>query len=505
MRGQQAVTAHPFARPRNPSGHEPGQEPRGVLAEVAGYAETYLSADRPVRAHDPGRLADLLGGPLPIAGHSEQATVQRLIAAGEAGALASGAARSFGYAVGGALPVGVAADWLTSVWDQCDVFHDLSPLSAVAEEVCERWLVELLGLPAGTVMGLTSGCTTANLVCLAAAREHQLRRAGWTVNEQGMSAAPPLTVLVGKETHISVLRCLRLLGLGGAIRYVEADDEGRMAVPHLRELAAAAPGGLIVCGQVGSINCGSVDPLRAVAEVTHAYGGWLHLDGAFGLWAAATPRRRRLLDGADLADSWSCDGHKWLNTPYDSGLAFCARPEPFHQAVGIHADYIHSTERTGRDPMNYRVEMSQRARSLTLWAVLHHLGRQGIADLVDRNCAAACRLAVRLAAEPGIDLLAPVRLNQVLLRIGDDAHTNRVVERLNSEGTCWVTPTQWKGRGAVRLSVCSWRTDEEATGPAVAAFLAAHRGSGSDDGIPRTPGTSRTPGASPDERQETTP
>lgn len=465
------VTAHALATPRNP----PDREHHGVLAEVAGYAHSFLTGDRPVRARHPDRLADLLGGPLPDTGHPELATVQRLISAGEAGALASGAARSFGYAVGGALPVGVAADWLTSVWDQCDVFHDLSPLSAVAEEVCERWLVDLLGLPAGTVMGLTSGCTTANLVCLAAAREHQLHRAGWAVNERGMTAAPALTVLVGKETHISVLRCLRLLGLGGAIRHVEADDEGRMEARHLRELAAGATGGLIVCGQVGSTNCGSVDPLREIADITHEHGGWLHLDGAFGLWAAASPRHRAPLDGVERADSWSCDGHKWLNTPYDSGLAFCARPEPFHQAVGIQADYIHSTERTGRDPMNYRVEMSQRARSLTLWAVLHHLGRQGIADLVDRNCAAARHLARRLGAEPGVDVLVPVRLNQVLLRIGDDAHTRRVVEQVNSEGACWVTPTQWKGRGAVRLSVCSWRTDEAATEPAVAAFLAAHR------------------------------
>lgn len=460
-----------LAGPRVP----PDQEGRSVLSEVAGYAEAFLHGDRPVRAHAPDRLGELLGGALPVAGHSERATVERLIRAGEAGALASGAARSFGYAVGGALPVGVAADWLTSLWDQCTVFHDLSPLAAVAEEVCERWLTELLGLPADTVMGLTSGCTTANLVCLAAAREHQLHRAGWTVNEQGMTSAPPLTVLVGEETHISVLRCLRLLGFGGAIRYVAADDEGRMDTAHLRELVARASGGLIVCGQVGSINCGSVDPLREVAAITHERGGWLHLDGAFGLWAAASPRHRGLLDGVTQADSWSCDGHKWLNTPYDCGLAFCARPAPFHEAVGIRAGYIHTTARTGRDPMDYRMEMSQRARALTLWAVLHHLGSEGVAGLIERNCDAARQLGRRLSREPGIELLVPVGLNQVLVGIGDEKHTRRVVERLNSEGACWVTPTQWKGRSAVRLSVCSWRTDREAIEPAVAAFVNTHR------------------------------
>ncbi|GAB2579317.1 aminotransferase class V-fold PLP-dependent enzyme [Streptomyces capparidis] len=451
------------------------EENRRLLADVARYAVAFLDDDRPVRASEPEALGSLLGGPLPEEGHPPTATVRRLVRAGEAGALASGAPRSFGYAVGGALPVGVAADWLTALWDQCAVFHDLSPLAAVAEEVCEGWLTDLLGLPTGTVMGLTSGCTTANLVCLAAAREHQLRRAGWAVNEQGMTGAPPLTVLVGAETHVSVLRCLRLLGLGGAIRQVLADAEGRMDIADLRRQAAAAHGGLIVCGQVGSINCGSVDPLREAAAVVRAHDGWLHLDGAFGLWAAASPSRRRLLEGVADADSWSCDGHKWLNTPYDCGLAFCARPAPFRQAVNIHADYIHSTARTGRDPMDYRMEMSQRARALTLWAVLHHLGRDGVAALVDRTCDAALHLARQLSEEPGIELLAPVRLNQVLVRVGDEDHTRRVVRRLNADGTCWVTPTQWQGSSAVRLSVCSWRTDPQSTEPAVAAFLATHR------------------------------
>ncbi|BBA97085.1 putative decarboxylase [Actinacidiphila reveromycinica] len=461
------------------SGKPPDPRPRGVLAEVAGYAQDFMAADRPVRARDPRRLAELLGGPLPVAGHPELATVQRLLIAGEFGVPGSGAARgpggASGAASGGAPPLGLAADWLTGVWNQCDARHDLGTLFAAAEEVCERWLVELLGLPAGTAMGLTSCRVTANLVCLAAAREHQLRRAGWAVNEQGLSAAPPLTVLVGEEAQVSVLRCLRLLGLGGAIRRVQTDDGGRMAVPHLRDLAQAAPAGLIVCGQVGSATCGSVDPLRAIAEVTHAHGGWLHLDGAFGLWAAASSRHRPLLDGAGQADSWTCDSHMWLDTPYDSGLAFCARPEPLRRAVGLHAEFAPGAGHTCRDPLDHRVELSQRARSLTLWALLHHLGRQGVADLVDRNCAAARRLAVRLAAEPGVEVLVPVRLNQLLLGIGDEAHTRAVVERLDSEGTCWVTPTRWRGHGAVRLSVRGRGAVGTAVEPVAAAFLAAHR------------------------------
>ncbi|MFF3641097.1 pyridoxal phosphate-dependent decarboxylase family protein [Streptomyces sp. NPDC002564] len=446
-----------------------------LLAAVAQYARTFLQTARPMRPRAPEQLKDLLGGSIPTAGHDQEATLRNLIAAGEAGLMPSGGSHSFGYVVGGALPIGTASDWLVSLWDQCAAVYDTSPLASVAEEVCESWLTDLFGLPASTVMGLSSGCTTANLVCLAAARQHQLAAAGWDANDQGMAQAPPLTVLLGQHTHVSVLRCLRLLGLGGHIGVVDAGDDGRMDVRHLAELAGRAPGGLIVCAQVGSTDCGSIDPLTEVGTITHSHGGWLHLDAAFGMWAAASPALQPLLNGLERADSWATDGHKWLNTPYDCGIALCAHPDTFRAAVGFSADYLNSTPRAGRDPMDYRVEISQRARALTLWATLHHLGRDGIADMVERNCEAARTFAQLLAREPGIDLLAPVMLNQALLHIGDEATTRRIIDTLNHNGSCWVTPTTWHERPAVRISVSNWQSGPHSAEDTANAFLRAYR------------------------------
>lgn len=446
-----------------------------LLESVAHYARFFLETPRPVHPRDPERLGQLLGGELPEKGNGEHTTLHRLVESGESGLLPSGDSRSFGYVVGGALPIGIASDWLVSLWDQCAAVYETSPLASVAEQVCERWLVDLFGLPTGTIMGLTSGCTTANLACLSAAREQQLHKGGWDVNQQGMRQAPPLTVLTGQHTHVSGLRCLRLLGLGGQIDRVDAGADGRMDPRHLAELAAKAPGGLIVCGQVGSTDCGSVDPLVEIASITHAHGGWLHLDAAYGMWAAASLTLRQRLDGLDLADSWSCDGHKWLNTPYDCGIALCAHPEPFTDAVRFNADYLQTAERTGRDPMDHRVEISQRARALTLWAILHHEGRDGIAHIVERNCSAAHDLGRLLEREPGIELLAPITLNQVLLRVGEEDRTRRVVDTLNSSGSCWVTPTTWNGDSAVRISVSNWQSGRETAEATAAAFLQAYR------------------------------
>ncbi|MFJ2650792.1 pyridoxal phosphate-dependent decarboxylase family protein [Streptomyces sp. NPDC087420] len=446
-----------------------------LLAEVAEYAHAFLRTARPMHPRAPEHLKNLLGGSIPTAGNDQETTLRRLIDAGEAGLLPSGGSHSFGYVVGGALPIGTASDWLVSLWDQCAAVYDTSPLASVAEDVCERWLTELFGLPDHTVMGLSSGCTTANLVCLAAARQHQLHAAGWDANEQGMRHSPRLTVLIGQHTHVSVLRCLRLLGLGGRIGRVDAGDDGRMNVRHLAELADHAPGGLIVCAQVGSTDCGSVDPLPEIAAITHQHGGWLHLDAAFGMWASASPALRPLLNGLEHADSWATDGHKWLNTPYDCGIALCAHPETFREAVGFSADYLNTTPRAGRDPMDYRVEISQRARVLTLWATLHHLGRDGIADMIERNCEATRTLAQLLSREPGIDLLAPVTLNQALLGIGDEPTTRRIIDTLNSNGSCWVTPTTWHDQPAVRISVTNWQSGPRSAEHTAAAFLRAHR------------------------------
>ncbi|OON78781.1 pyridoxal phosphate-dependent decarboxylase family protein [Streptomyces tsukubensis] len=463
-----------------------------LLESVAHYARFFLETPRPVHPRDPERLGQLLGGELPEEGNGEHVTLRRLVEAGESGLLPSGDSHSFGYVVGGALPIGIASDWLVSLWDQCAAVYETSPLATVAEQVCEEWLVELFGLPTGTVMGLTSGCTTANLACLSAARQQQLHALGWEVNEQGMRQSPPVSVLTGRNTHASGLRCLRLLGLGGQIAQVDSDADGRMDAHHLAELAASAPGGLIVCAQVGSTDCGSVDPLAEIASLTHAHGGWLHLDAAYGMWAAASRTLRSRLSGLELADSWSCDGHKWLNTPYDCGIALCAHPEPFSDAERFSADYLQTSERTGSDPMDRRVEISQRARALTLWAILHHEGRDGIARIIERNCSAASELAHLLEKEPGIDLLAPVTLNQVLLRIGEEDRTRRVVDTLNSGGACWVTPTTWKGQAAIRISVSNWQSGRESAEATASAFLQAYRDGPGDD----APGSdARGPGA----------
>ncbi|MFE0026156.1 pyridoxal phosphate-dependent decarboxylase family protein [Amycolatopsis sp. NPDC059021] len=465
-----AGAAVPALAPPGPDG------PAGdIFAMAAQAGRAFMAGDRPIVAKAPHVLEDLLGGGLPEAGHGEQVTLQRLIEAGEAGALPSGRPGFFGYVVGGAHPVGVAADWLVSAWDQCAALNDLSPVAVAAEQTCQRWLVDLLGLPPQTVMGLTSGCTTANLACLAAARHAQLRRFGWDVNSQGVAGAPPLRVLVGDSTHVSVWRCLRLLGLADQVSVVRADDQGRMDPVHLAESASGGPGGLIVCGQVGSTDCGSVDPLAELARITHEFGGWLHLDGAYGLWAASSPLLRPLLAGVELADSWSCDAHKWLNTPYDCGLAFCADETALRGALAIDAGYLDTPERAGRDPLDFRVEMSQRARAPMLWAVLYHLGRAGIAALVERGCRAARRLGWRLDGHDGIRLLTPVVLNQVLVHVGDLRHTRRVVEELNASGTCWTTPTTWHDIPAIRMSVSNWQTDVEVIDRVAGQILDTHQ------------------------------
>ncbi|MCB5912192.1 pyridoxal phosphate-dependent decarboxylase family protein [Streptomyces pinistramenti] len=461
--------------PRNTSNGRVTPTESDLLDAVAKYARAFLETPRPVRPRAPDRLDHLLGGALPRAGNTQLTTLRLLIEAGETGLMPSGDSRSFGYVIGGALPIGIASDWLVSLWDQCAAVYETSPLASVAEEVCERWLTDLFALPRDTAIGLTSGCTTANLACLAAARQEQFHAVGWDVNERGMDRSPPLTVLVGEHTHVSVLRCLRLLGLGGQVVRVHAGNDGRMDVHHLSELVARMTGGLIVCGQVGSTDCGSVDPLSEIAGLTRAHGGWLHLDAAFGMWAAASPALRPLLQGLELADSWACDGHKWLNTPHDCGIALCAHPAPLREAVRFNADYLQTTERTGRDPMDHRVEISQRARALTLWAVLHHEGSQGIAAVIERNCTAARTLGRLLEPETDIDLLAPVTLNQVLLHIGDEQHIRAVVDSLNSSGTCWVTPTTWTGQAAVRISVTNWQSGRESAEATAAAFLRAHR------------------------------
>jgi glutamate/tyrosine decarboxylase-like PLP-dependent enzyme len=374
--------------------------------------------------------------------------------------------------IGGATPAALAADWLTSTWDQNTGLAFLAPAATVVEELAGVWLAELLGLPAGVSVGFVTGGQMANFTGLAAARHEVLRRVGWNVESDGLIGAPPVRVLVGEEHHSTVDRALRFLGLGtGALVPVDVDDQGRMRPESLRQRLRDT-GPAIVCVEVGNVNTGSIDPVGEICDIAHDAGAWVHVDGAFGLWAAASVRLRPLMDGVGRADSWATDAHKWLNVPYDSGLAFCAHPEAHRAAMGIRASYLVHGTADERDPLDYNPEFSRRGRGFAVYAAIRALGRSGIAELVERCCANARRFAERLAGHDGVEVLNEVVLNQVLVRFGgDDAHTRGVVERVQREGTCWLTPTTWRGQAAMRISVSNWSTDESDVDRSVEAIL----------------------------------
>ncbi|MGW3964190.1 pyridoxal phosphate-dependent decarboxylase family protein [Amycolatopsis sp. NPDC005003] len=444
---------------------------------LAHYART--DADPFPEPADEAQLHAALGGALPREGADPRAALATLMTAGEAGVLASHSGRFFGFVMGGAHPVSVAADWLTSVWDQCGALYSTSPVAAVAEEIVVSWLVELFGLPAGTTAGITSGCASANLTGLAAARHHVFAERGWDVGERGLVGAPVPRVLVSEGCHVTVTRALSLLGLGGQVARLATDGQGRLRLDALDAALAAGDGPLIVCAQVGTVDTGAVDPLPEIAARVRAHRGWLHLDAAFGMWAAAGPRTAARVRGLASADSWATDAHKWLNVPYDCGLAFVAHPEAHRAALRTQAAYLAHGGAEHRDPLDYSPEMSRRARSLVLWATLRHLGRDGVAQLVERCCRLAGRLAGRLGAEPGVRVGNDVVLNQVLLLFDspDDAagHVGRVVTELRRGGVAWASATTWRGTPALRLSVCNWQTDDRIADACADAVIAAHR------------------------------
>ena len=343
-----------------------------------------------------------------------------------------------------------------------------------------RWIAELLGLPAGVTSGFVTGAQGANTTGLAAARQHVLAREGWDVSGNGLQGAPRIRVLAGAERHVTIDRSLRLLGLGSAtLELIEADEQGRMRPDALRAALAGAAGPVIVCAQAGNVNTGAFDPLAEIADVCEKAGGWLHVDGAFGLWAAASPRLRHLVRGSERADSWATDAHKWLNVPYDCGLVFCRHPESHGQAMAVAASYLQRAD--GRSPSDWVPESSRRARGFAVWAALRSLGRTGVADLVERCCDHAGTFAELLGAEPGVEILNDVVLNQVLVRFGDDDETTRqVVRRVQEDGTCWLGGTDWHGRAAMRISVSSFRTtraDVERSAAAILETAAAVSGS----------------------------
>lgn len=456
----------------------------GLLELAAAEAFRYLEGlpERPVsiRATD-AELRKLLGGPLPQRPSNGKLVLGDLVAGVDAGLVPSGNGRYFGYVVGGTLPVAMAADWLTAAWDQNCIVHDGSPATAVVEEICGEWLVDLCQLRPGTSVAFTPACTHADLLGLTVARHTVLARAGWDVAERGLAGAPPVTVLINESIHAAVVRPLQLLGLGGSIRTLPVDSEGRIREDALDEAIAAATGGpLIVCGHIGEINTGGADRLRVLADRTHAAGGWLHLDAAFGMWAAASPRlRHTLADGIELADSIGTDAHKALNVPYDCGIAFIADKQAHQAAFPLSADYLH-LDPSQRHPVQWGIEVSRRARVFPLWAALRTLGKDGVAELIDRLCGHARRFADLLAQEPGVKIVNDVAYNQVLAVFEHphehpDTHTRQVAAVLQQQGEAWAAVSRWQDRVVLRISVANWATTDEDVERAAAALTAAHR------------------------------
>lgn len=406
--------------------------------------------------------------------------IAELVAAVEPALVATTGSRYFGFVVGGALDAATAADVLTTAWDQPAFNAVTSPAAALVEEVAGQWLKDLLGIPAHASFGFTTGGQGANTISLAAARHHVLARAGWDVEQDGLIGAPRVRVVATGERHATIDRALRLLGLGaGALESVTTLGDGAIDVDDLAHLLADGPAApTIVCLQAGNVNTGAFDDFVAAIPIAHDHGAWVHVDGAFGLWAAASPSLRHLVAGVDGADSWGVDGHKWLNVPYDSGYAFCAHPDAHAAAMSYTAAYLTapapSADQIGRRaPGDYVFESSRRARGFATWAALRELGRTGVADLVDRCCLLARRFAEQLAAMDGATVVNEVVLNQVIVGFGSDEQTERVIEAVQGSGECWMGATTWHGRRLMRISVSSWRTTADDVDRSAAAISAA--------------------------------
>jgi glutamate/tyrosine decarboxylase-like PLP-dependent enzyme len=451
---------------------------RTLLHRTAEIAADFLDSldERPVQPEATvDELRAALGGPLPEQPSDALAVIEQLARDAEPGLMAMPSGRFFGFVIGGSIPAAIAADWLTSAWDQNSCLTLPSPATGVVEEVAGAWLKELLGLPEGASFGFVTGGQTAHFTCLAAARHHVLARVGWDVDRDGLNGAPPIRVVAGANRHATLDRALRFLGIGTAsIHEVPADEQGRMLTEALRHEVSRADGPTIVCAQAGDINTGAFDDFQAVADVSGAAGAWLHIDGAIGLWAAASPSLRHLVAGAERADSWATDAHKLLNVPYDSGLAFCAHPGSHQAALGVRSAYlVHADAGAARDAMDFVPEHSRRARGFPIYAALRSLGRVGVADLVERSCARARALAHGLADLPGCEVLNDVVLNQVLIRFEDDAATDAVLRAVQESGEAWMSGTTRNGRKAIRLSVSNWRTSEDDVERTIAAFAEA--------------------------------
>jgi glutamate/tyrosine decarboxylase-like PLP-dependent enzyme len=449
-------------------------------AEEIGIAYLRAVDERHVGPRAPAsRIAESLleaaGGGLPDDGEDPAAVIDELARAVDDGLVASGGPRYFGFVVGGALPAAAGADWLTGAWVQNGGLHALSPAAGGAELVAGRWMLELLGLPPEASFGFPTGAGLGNTIGIAAGRHAVLAREGWNVEARGLYGAPEISVIVGEEAHATVYTSLQYLGLGrDRVVRVDADEQGRMRVDALREALASVRGPVIVIAQAGNVNTGGFDPVGEVAD--HLAGhdnAWLHVDGAFGLWANASPSLRHLVDGVERADSWSTDAHKWLNVGYDCGFVAVRDEEAHRTAMAGSGAYLMRSD-AEREPWEYVLDSSRRARGFTVYAAIRSLGRSGVKALVERCCALARRMAEQLAAAPGVTILNDVVLNQVLVRFGDDdERTRAVITAVQDEGTAWMGGTTWHGLAAMRISVSNWSTTEADADRTVAAILRA--------------------------------
>ncbi|UWZ86332.1 pyridoxal phosphate-dependent decarboxylase family protein [Occallatibacter riparius] len=413
---------------------------------------------------------DQLGGPVPESPSDPDAVLALLHQYGSPATIANGGGRYFGFVNGGCVPAAMAAGWMVNAWDQNAAMHVQSPAAVGIEEIAIEWVRQLLGLPDGTAGAVVTGATMANFCSLAAARHALLERAGWDAENDGLYGAPELTVVVGEEAHSSVIKALGMLGLGRRrVLRVPVDGEGRMradALPHLNERT-------ILVLQAGNVNTGAFDPAAAICPEARAAGAWIHVDGAFGLWAAASPKYAHLTHGYDMADSWATDAHKWPNVGYDCGIALLREPAALRGAMEVKAAYLHPVEEV-REPVHYNPELSRRARGVELWAGLRSLGRAGIAEIVERTSRHASHFAEGLRAA-GFRVLNKVAINQVLVDFGSAEKTLRTVAALQEEGTCWCGSTVWQGHTAMRISVSSWATTDEDVERSLAAMIAAGR------------------------------
>jgi glutamate/tyrosine decarboxylase-like PLP-dependent enzyme len=438
-------------------------------------ADYRMSApDRPVAPRvDSAGLRTALGGPLPKEGSDPSAVIERLVTAVEPALMTSVGPRFFGFVVGGALDAATCADVLTTGWDQLAFNPTSSPASAAVEEVVGDWLKQALGLPEDASFGLVTGGQGANNVALAAARHRVLARVGWDVEAKGLAGAPRIRVLASEERHATIDRALRLLGIGAAaLEPVPADANGAIDPEALaRALDAASDSPIIVCVQAGNVNTGACDDLAAACDAASQSEAWVHVDGAFGLWAAASEAKQHLVRGIEGADSWAVDGHKWLNVPYDTGYVFCADPEAHAASMSYTAAYLEG-QGTGtvRTPSDYVPESSRRARGFATWAALCELGQQGLAALVDHCCVLARRFGEQLGAIDGIEIANEIVLNQVLVSFGSDERTDGVIGAVQRDGTCWMGGTSWRGRRHMRISVSNWSTTQADVDRSVAAI-----------------------------------